>query len=235
MALFTNLQPAAGQPIAADTTLQFDAIDPLINDIRIFVWVSFAATGQVELAYDSANFQPLYSASQITTIGGGLRFFVRRSGGWPSTPALRVDSSNDFARTKITIDSRGTGASTGLIAAAGTGTGSIDVSTTKGTLGYLNVDVSTTKGTLGYLNVSADTVTDGRIKFYADVARTKLIYEAPAAASPDHDFTTAFVDRTPAYLLADDGTDLESESVHYSITNSGASDATFTIKMIVIG
>ena len=221
MALFTNLQPAAGQPIAADTTLQFDAIDPLINDIRIFVWVSFAATGQVELAYDSANFQPLYSASQITTIGGGLRFFVRRSGGWPSTPALRVDSSNDFARTKITIDSRGTGASTGLIAAAGTGTGTIDV--------------STTKGTLGYLNVSADAVTDGRIKFYADVARTKLIYEAPAAASPDHDFTTAFVDRTPAYLLADDGTDLESESVHYSITNSGASDATFTIKMIVIG
>jgi hypothetical protein len=185
------------------------------------VWVSFAATGQVELAYDSANFQPLYSASQITTIGGGLRFFVRRSGGWPSTPALRVDSSNDFARTKITIDSRGTGASTGLIAAAGTGTGTIDV--------------STTKGTLGYLNVSADAVTDGRIKFYADVARTKLIYEAPAAASPDHDFTTAFVDRTPAYLLADDGTDLESESVHYSITNSGASDATFTIKMIVIG
>jgi hypothetical protein len=221
MALFTNLQPAAGEPIAADTTLQFDAIDPLINDIRIFVWVSFAATGQVELAYDSANFQPLYSASQITTIGGGLRFFVRRSGGWPSTPALRVDSSNDFARTKITIDSRGTGASTGLIAAAGTGTGTIDV--------------STTKGTLGYLNVSADAVTDGRIKFYADVARTKLIYEAPAAASPDHDFTTAFVDRTPAYLLADDGTDLESESVHYSITNSGASDATFTIKMIVIG
>jgi hypothetical protein len=221
MALFTNLQPAAGEPIAADTTLQFDAIDPLINDVRIFVWVSFAATGQVELAYDSANFQPLYSASQITTIGGGLRFFVRRSGGWPSTPALRVDSSNDFARTKITIDSRGTGASTGLIAAAGTGTGTIDV--------------STTKGTLGYLNVSADAVTDGRIKFYADVARTKLIYEAPAAASPDHDFTTAFVDRTPAYLLADDGTDLESESVHYSITNSGASDATFTIKMIVIG
>jgi hypothetical protein len=221
MALFTNLQPAAGEPIAADTTLQFDAIDPLINDIRIFVWVSFAATGQVELAYDSANFQPLYSASQITTIGGGLRFFVRRSGGWPSTPALRVDSSNDFARTKITIDNRGTGASTGLIAAAGTGTGTIDV--------------STTKGTLGYLNVSADAVTDGRIKFYADVARTKLIYEAPAAASPDHDFTTAFVDRTPAYLLADDGTDLESESVHYSITNSGASDATFTIKMIVIG
>jgi hypothetical protein len=221
MALFTNLQPAAGEPIAADTTLQFDAIDPLINDVRIFVWVSFAATGQVELAYDSANFQPLYSASQITTIGGGLRFFVRRSGGWPSTPALRVDSSNDFARTKITIDNRGTGASTGLIAAAGTGTGTIDV--------------STTKGTLGYLNVSADAVTDGRIKFYADVARTKLIYEAPAAASPDHDFTTAFVDRTPAYLLADDGTDLESESVHYSITNSGASDATFTIKMIVIG
>jgi hypothetical protein len=198
MALFTNLQPAAGEPIAADTTLQFDAIDPLINDVRIFVWVSFAATGQVELAYDSANFQPLYSASQITTIGGGLRFFVRRSGGWPSTPALRVDSSNDFARTKITIDNRGTGASTGLIAAAGTGTGTIDV--------------STTKGTLGYLNVSADAVTDGRIKFYADVARTKLIYEAPAAASPDHDFTTAFVDRTPAYLLADDGTDLESES-----------------------
>lgn len=221
MALFTNLQPAAGEPIAADTVLQFDAIDPLINDVRIFVWVSFAATGQVEFAYDADNFQPLYSASTVTPIGGGLRFFIRRSGGWPSTPALRVDSSNDFARTKITIDSRGTGASTGVIAASATGTGTIDV--------------STDKGTLGYLSVSADAVTNGRVKFYADAARTKLIYEAPAAASPDHDFTTAFVDRTPAYLIADDGTLLEGDSVHYSITNSGASDATFTIKMIVVG
>ncbi len=31
------------------------------------------------------------------------------------------------------------------------------------------------------------------------------------------------------------GTLLEGDSVHYSITNSGASDATFTIKMIVVG
>ena len=221
MALFTNLQPAAGEPIAADTVLRFDAIDPLINDIKIYVWVYYAATGQVELAYDGDNFQPLYTASTISPIGGGLRFFVRRSGGWPSTPALRVDFSNDFARTKITLDSRGTGASTGVIAASATGTGT--------------VDVSADKGTLAYLRVTADAVTSGRIKFYADSGRTKLIYEAPAAASPDHDFTTAFVDRTPAYLLADDGTNLEGGSVHYSITNSGASDATFTISAIVIG
>lgn len=91
MAIITNLQPPAGEPIASDTVLSFDVIDPVIAELRVFVWVVFRETGQVELANDGDNFQPLYSFSQITTIPGGRRYSIRRVGGWPSTPELRVD------------------------------------------------------------------------------------------------------------------------------------------------
>jgi len=91
MAIITNLQPPAGEPIASDTVLSFDVIDPVIAELRVFVWVVFRETGQVELANDGDNFQPLYSFSQITTIPGGRRYAIRRVGGWPSTPELRVD------------------------------------------------------------------------------------------------------------------------------------------------
>ena len=91
MALFTNLQPAAGQPIAADTALQFDALDPLIEDVRIFVWVSYEATGTTELIHDGTNFTAQFSSSEKTPTPGGVRYTIRRTSGWPNAPELRVD------------------------------------------------------------------------------------------------------------------------------------------------
>jgi len=332
MALFTNLQPAAGSPIAADTVIQFDVIDPLIDQVTVFVWASFAATGVVETVYDGSNFQPLYTASQITTIPGGKRFFLRRSGGWPSTPEIRVDScacppttspggagslqdAYDTGQTIVTSAAKGallisgtedfgitSTTGSGLLEATevylralpgnpffidaplgvtydgakqinatlpfkfddGAGgfqvvqgadpVGANDFVTKQyaaaafdsrsapetilvnsGTSGNGTIAIGLPKGTQGYLRVAATTATDGRIKFYSDAARTKLIYEAPAAASPDHSFATDFVDRTPAYLLADDGTDLASDTIYYTIDNSGGLNATFSIYQIITG
>jgi hypothetical protein len=92
MAIITNLQPPAGEPISADTAISFDVIDPVIAELRVFVWAVFQETGQVELANDADNFQPLYSFSTIENIPGGRRYTIQRVGGWPNAPELRVDS-----------------------------------------------------------------------------------------------------------------------------------------------
>ena len=90
MALITNLSPPAGTPIAADGLITFDVIDPVIEELRVFVWTVFAATGQVELVFDGDNFQPNYSDSAIASTPGGRTFAIRRVSGWPSQPQLRV-------------------------------------------------------------------------------------------------------------------------------------------------
>lgn len=90
MALITNLSPPAGTPVAADGVISFDVIDPLIAELRIFIWTVFADTGQVELVRDGDNFQPLYSTSSEASTPGGRTFSIRRVGGWTSQPQLRV-------------------------------------------------------------------------------------------------------------------------------------------------
>ena len=92
MAIITNLSPPAGSPIGVNQAISFDVIDPVIEELRIFVWAVYPATGQAELVYDADNFQALFSFAQITSIPGGRRFTVQRVGGWPNTPELRVDT-----------------------------------------------------------------------------------------------------------------------------------------------
>jgi hypothetical protein len=93
MAIVTNLQPPAGTPVAVDGPITFDVIDPAIAELQIFVWAVFTDGTPTELVYDANNVQANYSFSQISTIPGGRRFSVRRVGGWPSTPELRVSDS----------------------------------------------------------------------------------------------------------------------------------------------
>lgn len=92
MAIITNLQPAPGEAVAPDTALSFDVIDPVVEELRVFVWAVFAATGSSELVYDGDNFQPQYSGAEINPTPGGRTFTIRRVAGWPSAPELRVDT-----------------------------------------------------------------------------------------------------------------------------------------------
>jgi len=92
MAIITNLQPPAGTPVAADQPLSVDVIDPVIEELRVFMWVVLEATGAVELVHDGTGFTALYSFSTITPIAGGRQFSILRVGGWPSQPSLRVDT-----------------------------------------------------------------------------------------------------------------------------------------------
>lgn len=92
MAIITNLSPAPGEAIAADQAVSFDVIDPLISELRVYVWAVFADSASYELVYDSENFSPSYSFATITPATGGRTFSIQRVGGWPSAPELRVDT-----------------------------------------------------------------------------------------------------------------------------------------------
>lgn len=51
----------------------------------------FPATGVTELVHDGDAFRGFYAAtSSRTMIGGGFRFTVLRSGGWPGAPTIQA-------------------------------------------------------------------------------------------------------------------------------------------------
>lgn len=91
MSLITNLSPPSGVNVEIDGVVSFDVIDPVIEELRIYVWAVFA-NGSVELVYDTTSFQPTYSTSSVTSTTGGRTFSIRRVGGWTSQPGLRVDT-----------------------------------------------------------------------------------------------------------------------------------------------
>lgn len=96
-----------------------------------------------------------------------------------------------------------------------------------------SINVGTSRGTLTFLRVTASTPTSVEIFLFSDAARTKEIYKAPADATGNYDLTNPFIDKTAAFLLADDGTELVSNSIYYRISNNAGATATFDIELIV--
>jgi len=88
----SNITPAAGSALAATTALGFDVTDDSGLFRRITVALSFGSGRPDETVYDSRGFRPYYSAgSTVTSIEGGLRFSVKRTGGWPAAPSIYID------------------------------------------------------------------------------------------------------------------------------------------------
>jgi hypothetical protein len=84
----SNILPANGTPIYATTPLQFDITDTDVFT-AVIVMVSFA-DGTYEVVYDSSVFATGYASSTFSEITDGFRFVLRRRGGWPSSPTLKV-------------------------------------------------------------------------------------------------------------------------------------------------
>lgn len=85
----SNPYPALGTKISADQEIGVDVTDdgPFR---RVLLLVEYSDMPD-EVAYDGAVFRPWYSSeSSATGITGGLRFRVKRFGGWPSRPRLKV-------------------------------------------------------------------------------------------------------------------------------------------------
>jgi hypothetical protein len=87
----TNFSPVAGTEIASTDSIQFEVTDTSGSFARILVAVWFKETGVQELVHDGDAFTGLYTAvSSRVIITNGYRYTVAKSGGWGSSPTIRV-------------------------------------------------------------------------------------------------------------------------------------------------
>jgi len=115
----------------------------------------------------------------------------------------------------LTFDNRGAAISTGSIAGAGSADFETNVGASYGEMKWLRV------------SATAGASTDVNIVGYRDSLRTDEIYR-----SDTKDPTTQFTDRTPATLLGDDGTALESNTVYWTIENDGGTAVTLDFELV---
>lgn len=86
-----NVSPTPGTPIEATTPISFDVTDDSGAFRRVLVAVIMGGSGVPELAYDGDAFLgPYVASSSRVVIPDGFRFTLQRSGGWPSSPTVRV-------------------------------------------------------------------------------------------------------------------------------------------------
>lgn len=86
-----NFDPAIGEDLQTNQSVQFDVTDDSGEFARILVVVRFALTGQEELVHDGDSFVGYYSAnSSRVIIANGYRYSVLRFGGWSEAPTIRV-------------------------------------------------------------------------------------------------------------------------------------------------
>ena len=113
--------------------------------------------------------------------------------------------------TGNTFDNRGSPITSPAAAPAGTADFTVPLGLPSGSATWFKL-VSVT-GSVG-----------GNIKIYSDVARTKLIYEANFT-------TTEHIEGTPWSSIADDATDLESDTLYCTVRNDGSLTSTYTMQM----
>lgn len=103
-AVVTNITPAENSNITKLTPIQIDVthaegVDRIAN---IAISVLFPATGQKDDAYDGEEFSPFYVAqSTRTAIADGYRFRLLKSGGWDSSPQIRVRAIDTSKRVSV--------------------------------------------------------------------------------------------------------------------------------------
>ena len=87
----TLVSPLDGQ-VEPTTAVVFDVTEESTAGLcDVFVYAVFAASGDVEVIHDGDAFTARYlGQSARPAITGGFRYTVRRTGGWPSNPRIRV-------------------------------------------------------------------------------------------------------------------------------------------------
>jgi len=102
-----NFSPPEGTPIQSGTPLEFDLLftNPLV---AIEISVLYRDTGSTEIVYNaggfSANFAPTggFYGSERQDIVGGWHFILRRRAGWPMSPSI-VANGSDNTGNAVTI------------------------------------------------------------------------------------------------------------------------------------
>ncbi len=101
-AVVSNYIPAAGSPITPGTPVEFDVTG--VNGavlVALVVTVFYPDTGASEVVYDRNGFTPNYLpngtflGSERQTITDGFHFILRRRGGWPLSPQVKVEGGTN--------------------------------------------------------------------------------------------------------------------------------------------
>lgn len=86
-----NFSPAAGTPIEAATPVAFDVTDEIeLRAVLVLARMVVVGVQLYEVAWDGTAFSERYSGSSRSAIAGGHRYTIRRTGGWPAAPTVRV-------------------------------------------------------------------------------------------------------------------------------------------------
>lgn len=82
------VSPADGSAIARTTPIVVDVTDASAF-AAIFVWVVYP-NGSTDVVHDGEGFAAAFGTSTRAGISGGYRYTLRRAGGWPAAPTVRV-------------------------------------------------------------------------------------------------------------------------------------------------
>lgn len=82
------VSPSPGRGITKDTPLVLDVQDTGLR--RVIIGLSFLGAEDEFLAFDGDQFAGRFTTSSRLAIDNGWRFSLRRKGGWPGSPRLRV-------------------------------------------------------------------------------------------------------------------------------------------------
>lgn len=99
-AVVQNFVPAEDSPITPGTALTFDVVgvDGAVLTALV-ITVLYPDTGATETCYDRDGFAVNYAAtgtflgSEKQAITGGFHLILRRRGGWPLSPRIKVEGS----------------------------------------------------------------------------------------------------------------------------------------------
>lgn len=94
----SDVFPPTSTKILKTQPVSFSVTDPDNNLLRTLISARFPAQPNEELVFDGQGFQPLYSDSVRTSITGGFRYTIVRSGGWPGAPTIRIYAIDNTAR-----------------------------------------------------------------------------------------------------------------------------------------
>lgn len=87
----SGFSPPPGTTIATGDAIQFDVTDDSGAFSRIFAVARFLGVGTDEVVHDGDAFTARYAPqSNRVPIANGFRYTVRRYGGWPDSPQIRV-------------------------------------------------------------------------------------------------------------------------------------------------
>lgn len=86
----SDVFPAPGTSIRKNQPLSFFVGDVDDNGLAEFITMSFPGLVPEEVVWDASSFTSLYSNSSRTSSGNGHDYVIRRTGGWPAAPSLRI-------------------------------------------------------------------------------------------------------------------------------------------------